>query len=41
MSPKGIIDKKSFNDKMKMLAPPSIFDVLSPAIEECAEKGNH
>lgn len=40
MSPKGVVDKKSFLDKMKLLAPPNVLEVLVPAIEKCAGTGN-
>lgn len=40
VSPKGVIEKKSFKDKMTMLASPSMLEILLPTIEECAGKGN-
>ncbi|VVC29377.1 Hypothetical protein CINCED_3A009743 [Cinara cedri] len=35
---KGFIEKKLFKDKMTMLAPPNILEILIPPIEECTEK---
>nr|AXE72021.1 OBP7 [Megoura viciae] len=32
---KGSIDKKMFRDKMSMMAPPNVFNILSPVIEQC------
>ncbi|XP_050442807.1 general odorant-binding protein 72-like isoform X2 [Adelges cooleyi] len=38
VSPKGILEKKPFADKMRMLSPPSIMEVILPAIEQCTDK---
>ncbi|XP_022165017.1 general odorant-binding protein 72-like [Myzus persicae] len=32
---KGTLDKKLFKDKMSMMAPPNIYNILLPAIEQC------
>ncbi|XP_026811816.1 general odorant-binding protein 72-like [Rhopalosiphum maidis] len=35
INPKGILDKKMFKDKMTMLAPPNVLEILLPAIDQC------
>ncbi|KAL4143102.1 hypothetical protein QTP88_005470 [Uroleucon formosanum] len=32
---KGLIDKNMFKDKMSMMAPPDVYTILSPVIEQC------
>ncbi|NP_001153533.1 odorant-binding protein 7 isoform X1 [Acyrthosiphon pisum] len=35
---KGVIDKKMFKDKMSMMAPPNVYKILLPVIEQCTGK---
>ncbi|KAL5241564.1 hypothetical protein ACI65C_008974 [Semiaphis heraclei] len=37
---KGSLEKKIFKDKMSMIAPPNVYSILLPVIEQCIGKDN-